>query len=417
MSYVKPPYKVTYGGTGSTTASGARTNLGVPAITAVMLLDGSQAMTAAINLGGFRATNSATPTSSTDLATKGYVDNVATGAWWHAAARAGTTANITLSGEQTIDGVSVVTGDRVLVKNQSTGAENGVYVCDSGSWSYDADWVTGSVKPGSAVFVEEGSVNADSGWIVTTDGTITVGSTSVAFTQFTGAGQITAGDGLTKSGNTINAVGTSNRVDVSADAIDISTSYVGQASITTLGTIATGTWNATTIAIGKGGTGLTATPTNGQLLIGNGSGYTLATLTDGSGITVTEGVGSISIAVDTSVVVTLTGIQTLTNKTLTDPKVRHTPNVQTDNYTILTSDYIVVMEVSTSGKVATLPAGATGLQFVIKNAANSTNTIDVDPNGSEIIDNGSGGAVITLDIGESATLQWAALSTPQWVRI
>ena len=79
--------------------------------------------------------------------------------------------------------------------------------------------------------------NADSGWVVTTDGTITVGTTAISWSQFSGAGQITAGAGMTKSGNTLNVIGTSNKITVSADAVTISTSYVGQTSITTLGTI------------------------------------------------------------------------------------------------------------------------------------------------------------------------------------
>ena len=90
-------------------------------------------------------------------------------------------------------------------------------------------------------FVSEGTVNADSGWVLTTNDAITLGTTGLTFAQFSGAGQITAGDGLTKSGNTINAVGTSDRITVNADSIDIASTYVGQTSITTLGTIATGT--------------------------------------------------------------------------------------------------------------------------------------------------------------------------------
>ena len=104
-------------------------------------------------------------------------------------------------------------------------------------------------------FVEEGTVNADSGFVLTTDGPITLGSTSLVFVQFSGAGQITAGDGLTKSGNTINAVGTADRITVNADSVDIASTYVGQSTITTLGTITTGVWNGTDVAVAGGGTG------------------------------------------------------------------------------------------------------------------------------------------------------------------
>ena len=100
---------------------------------------------------------------------------------------------------------------------------------------------------GAFTFVEEGTANADNGYVLSTDGAITLGTTAITFEQFSGAGQIAAGAGLTKTGNTIDVVGTSNKIDVSANAITISSSYVGQSSITTLGTITTGTWNGTAI--------------------------------------------------------------------------------------------------------------------------------------------------------------------------
>jgi len=128
---------------------------------------------------------------------------------------------------------------------------------------------------------------------------------------------VRTGDG---TATTRTITGTTNRLDVNnGDGVsgnptaDISASYVGQASITTLGTVSTGTWNATTIGTSKGGTGLTATPSNGQLLIGNGSGYTLATLTDGSGITITEGAGTITIASTAAASGSASAINHLTN--------------------------------------------------------------------------------------------------------
>jgi hypothetical protein len=120
--------------------------------------------------------------------------------------------------------------------------------------------------------------------VLTTNGSITVGTTSLAFAQFSGAGNITAGDGLTKDGNTINAVGTADRISVAADSIDISTAYAGQTSITTLGTVTTGTWSATAIGPTKGGTGLTTVP-KGSVLGSN----TLDTVTAVQGGT-TDGI-------------------------------------------------------------------------------------------------------------------------------
>lgn len=99
--------------------------------------------------------------------------------------RVATTANITLSGTQTIDGVSVIAGDRVLVKNQSTGSQNGIYVCASGAWSRatDAD-SSAEVTAGMFVPVAEGTANADTFWLLTTNDPITLGSTSLTFTQY-----------------------------------------------------------------------------------------------------------------------------------------------------------------------------------------------------------------------------------------
>jgi hypothetical protein len=100
----------------------------------------------------------------------------------------------------------------------------------------DADTAT-ELTPGTFVFVEQGTAWADSGWVLTTDGTIVLGTTNLTFVQFSAAGQSIAGNGLTKSGNTIDAVGTTDRITVNADSIDIASTYVGQSSITTLGTM------------------------------------------------------------------------------------------------------------------------------------------------------------------------------------
>ena len=130
---------------------------------------------------------------------------------------------------------------------------------------------------GTFTFVEEGSANSENGYVFTHNGTpvltnATLGNnTALTVAQFSGAGQITAGTGLTKSGNTINAIGTADRISVGADAINIDTGYVGQTSLTTLGTIATGTWQSTDIGVAYGGTGASTFTSNG-VLYGNGTG-------------------------------------------------------------------------------------------------------------------------------------------------
>jgi len=144
----------------------------------------------------------ADPTVALGAVTKQYADAIASGLDWKQSVRVATTAAITLSGEQTIDGVSVVAGDRVLVKDQGTGVDvaNGIYVCAAGAWSRspDAD-EDAEVTSGMAMFVEEGTANADSAWVLTTNDPITLGITALSFTIFASPGLYTAGTGLTES--------------------------------------------------------------------------------------------------------------------------------------------------------------------------------------------------------------------------
>ncbi len=272
--------KVTTDAKGRVTAGTTLSATDIPTLTAAKIsdfdtqvrtsrLDQMAAPTASVSLNSQKITNLATPTADTDAATKAYVDASRSGLDVKASVRAATTANITLSGTQTVDGVALIAGDRVLVKDQSTASANGIYVVAASTWSRSTDADTDAeVHAGMFTFVEEGTVNADSGWVLSTNNPIVVGSTSLTFAQFSGAGQITAGAGLTKTGNTLDVVGTSNRILVNADSIDIASTYVGQTSITTLGTIATGTWNGTTIAVANGGTGVT---TLTGLVKGNGT--------------------------------------------------------------------------------------------------------------------------------------------------
>ena len=216
---------------------------------------------------------------------KAYVDAVSSGLDLKESSHAATTANLssaydngssgvgaTLTNNSTqaalsVDGQTMVAAERLLVKDQTAGLQNGIYTVTTVGTN-STNWVltratdfdgspSNEVDSGSFTFVETGTDNADSGWVVTTDGTITVGTTAISWSQFSGAGQITAGAGMTKSGNTLNVIGTSNKITVSADAVTISTSYVGQTSITTLGTITTGVWNGTAITtLGTIGTGI-----------------------------------------------------------------------------------------------------------------------------------------------------------------
>ena len=162
---------------------------------------------------------------TTSLVTKEYVDAVKVGLDFKDSVRVASTANVTISGPgAAIDGITLSSGDRVLLKNQSTASQNGIYVFNGAASALtratDADSST-EVTAGMFVFVEEGTVNADQGFVLTTDGTITVGSTSLSFTQFSGAGQIVAGDAMTKTGNQLDVNDDNITLEVNSDALRI----------------------------------------------------------------------------------------------------------------------------------------------------------------------------------------------------
>ena len=304
--------------------------------------------TATISANSNRIQSVATPSAGTDAANKSYVDGLIQGLDVHDAVRAISVAAIntsvlyfqtnapsSASGAATgvcyiessanqalsaayFDNITLNVNDRVLVTAGATTATyniggatstpagnvnvmNGVYVVTSvgsGASKWRLDRASDSddnleLEGGTFVFVQEGDAYKDTGWLVSNNTLVTklsFGSDAITFTQFSSAGQIEAGTGLLKNGNVINAQGTTNRISVSADNIDIDANYAGQATITTLGTISSGTWNATTISVAKGGTGLTAftdkgvfyangtgavgqvTGTSGQLLVANASG-------------------------------------------------------------------------------------------------------------------------------------------------
>jgi hypothetical protein len=305
---------VLYGGTGtsdgSITGTGALTFTAGGSNTNVNLVPQG---TGIVDVGGKRVGNAAAPTQSSDLTTKAYVDSMSNGLDVKASVRAATTANITLSNTQTVDGVSLSVGDRVLVKNQSTGSQNGIYVVASGSWTRAADFDNSpdvEVSPGTFFFVEEGTTQADNGYVVSNDTAITIGTTAITFSQFSGAGQITAGAGLTKSGNTLDVVGTADRITVATDSVDIASTYVGQTSITTLGTIATGTWQGTIVAGQYGGTGVN----NSGKTITLGGSFT-HTGAHTLGLTTTANT-SVTLPT-TGTLATLAGSESLSNKTIT----------------------------------------------------------------------------------------------------
>jgi hypothetical protein len=181
-----------------------------------------------LDAGTYRITNLGTPSSSTDAATKAYVDSVSEGLHIHEAAVAATTGNINittgLEAGDVIDGVTLAAGNRVLVKNQTAAAENGIYVVQvSGAALRAADFdQPAEVDGGDFVFVTGGTVNDNTGWVQTSTGVVTIGTDPIYFTQFSGAGTYLAGNGLTLDGNTFEidetVTATRTYVDTELDA-------------------------------------------------------------------------------------------------------------------------------------------------------------------------------------------------------
>jgi len=278
-------------------------------------LDQFAVPTASVSVNSQKITNLLDPTNPQDAATKAYVDAARQGLDVKDSVKAASIANVSLTGAQTIDTISLVAGDRVLLKNQTAGAENGIWIVSASAWSRatDADTAT-KLTSGAFVFVEQGS-QADSGWVMTTDGAITVGTTAISWAQFSGAGQITAGAGLTKNGNTIDvATASTARIVVNTDSIDLATVTASN----TNPTIATSVVSGVTVdSYGR----VTGVATSNTKFAGQN---TLLTVTSGSATwTVTHNLGtqdaivqirqvSNNEVVEADIVLTSTNVATIT---------------------------------------------------------------------------------------------------------
>jgi hypothetical protein len=240
------------------------------------------------------------PTSALQLATKQYVDAVVQGLDPKASCVAATTANITLSGAQTIDGIALVAGDRCLVKNQTAPADNGIYVVASSSWTRALDMDIWAEVPGAFTFIEQGTTQADTGWVCTSNAGGTIGTTAITWAQFAGVGNYTAGTGLTLTGTQFSITNTAVTAAAYGSATQVGTFTVNaQGQLTLAGNTTVtpavgsitglGSGVATALAVNTGSAG--AFVVNGGAL-GTPSSGTVTNLTGTASININGTVGA-----------------------------------------------------------------------------------------------------------------------------
>jgi hypothetical protein len=240
------------------------------------------------------------PTTALQLATKQYVDAVAEGLDPKASCVAATTANITLSGTQTIDGVVLIAGDRCLVKDQTLSQNNGIYLVAAAAWTRATDMDSWAEVPGAFTFIEQGTLYADTGWVCTSNAGGTLGTTPITWVQFAGVGSYTAGTGLTLTGTQFSITNTAVTAAAYGSATQVGTFTVNaQGQLTLAGNTTVtpavgsitglGTGVATALAVNVGSAG--AFVVNGGAL-GTPSGGTVTNLTGTASININGTVGA-----------------------------------------------------------------------------------------------------------------------------
>jgi len=389
-------------------AVNAETSLNVNITGDAATLDGNDAvdfvavagdtMSGDLDMGTNAITNLASPTQSSDAATKAYADSISESLDIKESVRVCTETNIDLtssSDPNPVDGVTLSDGDRLLLKEQTDGTENGIYVAttatDPTTWSRSSDADEDSeVTSGMFVFVESGTTHTDQGFVLTTSDPITLGTTSLSFTQFSGAGSIDAGDGIKRSGNTLNIEpadfagdgllddGSDNlAIDETFDftftsAIDFSGGLDTQGNITDGATII---WDAANSYVPKA-----SVQTLDHADLANIS-------SDDHHTKYTDAEAVSAVNSETTLTVDISGdADTVDGLNATDiARIYTNVSTQTGTYTASEGD-LVLADTSGGGFTVTLPAASSETVVTVKKTDSSTNTVTVATPGAETID-------------------------------
>jgi hypothetical protein len=398
-------------------------------------------LSAALSLGNAKITNLATPTSDSDAASKSYVDSVASGLVLKDPAKAATTAALpsvtyangssgvgaTLTADAngalaSQDGVSVLQNDRLLVKNQAAQSQNGLYfvkLIGDGANPFVLERVldfdsADQIESSSFVFIEQGTSFADTGWVMSQDAAMTVGTTAITWVQFSSAGVVIGGNGLTKTGNTLDVVG-GDGLSVSADSMAIDLHAVpglefngGKIRAKVTGAIVLdGSGNIAVALDSDGGledigSGLEVKIEANKALAKSANG--MAVVVDGQGIELSAGgltleidgstlaKSASGIKVDTdgigSTEVDLSQDYLFTGKLKSGGRLKLISSIKTTGYTAQLTDHVILVDPTSGAFNLDLPSAASssGVEFIIKHASDSGNDVTIDPNGTETIE-------------------------------